>query len=95
MVPTRPPFRAVIFDMDGTLTDSEPAFHAAINDILARYGKHVPIEDYGQFIGLETPVTWTKMIAMHGLQIELADVIEAYEPVLMERLPRTGAREQR
>ena len=34
-------FRAVIFDMDGVLTDSEPAFHAAINDILARYGKHV------------------------------------------------------
>jgi HAD superfamily hydrolase (TIGR01509 family) len=84
--------------MDGTLTDSEPAFHAAINDILARYGKHVPIEDYGQFIGMETPATWTKMIAMQGLPVELVDVIEAYEPVLMTRLrePRPalpGARE--
>jgi HAD superfamily hydrolase (TIGR01509 family) len=84
--------------MDGTLTDSEPAFHAAINDVLARYGKHVPIEDYGQFIGMETPATWTKMIAMHGLTVQLEDVIEAYEPVLMARLrePRsalTGARE--
>ena len=31
------PFRAIIFDMDGVLTDSEPAFHAAVNDILTRY----------------------------------------------------------
>jgi HAD superfamily hydrolase (TIGR01509 family) len=84
--------------MDGTLTDSEPAFHAAINEILARYGKHVPIEEYGPFIGMETPATWTKMIAMQGLPVELADVIEAYEPVLMQRLrqprpPLPGARE--
>jgi HAD superfamily hydrolase (TIGR01509 family) len=76
----------VIFDMDGTLTDSEPAFHAAINDILARYGKHVPIEEYGPFIGMETPATWTKMIALLGLPVELDEVIEAYEPVLTERL---------
>lgn len=84
--------------MDGTLTDSEPAFHAAINDILARYGKHVPIGEYGPFIGMETPATWTKMIAMQGLPVALDDVIAEYEPVLMEHLrqPRPalpGARE--
>jgi HAD superfamily hydrolase (TIGR01509 family) len=84
--------------MDGTLTDSEPAFHAAINEILARYGKHVPIENYGQFIGMETPATWTRMIELHELPVELEQVIKDYEPVLMERLrqPRPalpGARE--
>ncbi len=84
--------------MDGTLTDSEPAFHAAINDILARYGKHVPIEKYGQFIGMETPATWSRMIELHELPVELEQVIKDYEPVLMERLrqPRPalpGARE--
>jgi len=72
--------------MDGTLTDSEPAFHAAINEILARYGKHVPIENYGQFIGMETPATWTRMIELHELPVELEQVIKDYEPVLMERL---------
>ncbi len=84
--------------MDGTLTDSEPAFHAAINEILARYGKHVPVEHYGQFIGMETPATWTRMIELHELPVELEAVIQDYEPVLMERLrqPRPalpGARE--
>ena len=84
--------------MDGTLTDSEPAFHAAINQILARYGKHVPIEEYGPFIGMETPATWTRMIATQELPVALDDVIAAYEPVLMQQLrqPRPalpGARE--
>jgi HAD superfamily hydrolase (TIGR01509 family) len=80
------PFRAVIFDMDGTLTDSEPAFHAAVNDILARYGKHVPIEEYGRFIGMETPPMWTQMIELQALPATLNEILEAYEPVLMARL---------
>lgn len=84
--------------MDGTLTDSEPAFHAAVNDILARYGKHVPIEEYGRFIGMETPPMWTQMIALQELPATLDEILEAYEPVLMARLrqPRPalpGARE--
>jgi HAD superfamily hydrolase (TIGR01509 family) len=88
----------VVFDMDGTLTDSEPVFHAAVNDILARYGKHVPIEDYGRFIGMETPPMWTQMIALQQLPATLHEILAAYEPVLMERLrqPRPalpGARE--
>ncbi len=72
--------------MDGTLTDSEPAFHAAVNDILARYGKHVPIEEYGRFIGMETPPMWTRMIELQTLPATLEEILVAYEPVLMERL---------
>ncbi len=84
--------------MDGTLTDSEPAFHAAVNDILARYGKHVPLEEYGRFIGMETPPMWTQMMALQDLPATLEEILTAYEPVLMERLrqPRPalpGARE--
>jgi len=92
------PYRAVLFDMDGVLTDSEPAFHAAVNDILARYGEHVSIDDYQSFIGMATPAMWTRMIEYKRLPVTLDAVLELYEPPLMARLrqPRPalpGARE--
>jgi HAD superfamily hydrolase (TIGR01509 family) len=96
-VPPGVPYRAVIFDMDGVLTDSEPAFHAAVNDILARYGEHTPIDEYQQFIGMATPAMWARMIALKRLPASLDEILEAYEAPLMERLrearpPLTGAR---
>lgn len=84
--------------MDGVLTDSEPAFHAAVNDILARYGEHTPVEEYQQFIGMATPAMWARMIALKQLPATLDEIIEAYETPLMARLrvprpPLPGARE--
>ncbi len=91
-------YRAVIFDMDGVLTDSEPAFFAAVNDILARYGKHVSIDDYQWFIGMHTPEMWTRMLAAQGIDEPLERILEEYETPLMVRLreprdPLPGARE--
>lgn len=89
---------AVIFDMDGVLTDSEPAFYEAINDILGRYGAHVGVEEYAQFIGSATPATWSGLIALKRLPVSLQDVLQEYEGPLMQRLrqprsPLPGARE--
>jgi len=82
----QPPFRAVIFDMDGVLTDSEPAFFAAVNDILGRYGKSVGLREYEQFIGAATPAMWTRMIALKEIPATLPEILKAYEPPLMRRL---------
>ena len=93
-----PRFRAVIFDMDGVLTDSEPAFHAAVNDILARYGRSIDIRTYERFIGMATPVMWRQVIDLFDIPATLDEIIEAYEPPLMARLreprpPLPGAKE--
>jgi HAD superfamily hydrolase (TIGR01509 family) len=92
------PFRAVIFDMDGVLTDSEPAFHAAVNDILARFGESISLHDYEGFIGTATPVMWERMIALKQLPAPLDAILQMYEAPLMTRLreprpPLPGARE--
>lgn len=98
MTKRQAPYRAVIFDMDGVVTDSEPAFFAAINDVLSRYGHTISTEEYAPNIGSSTPATWTAMIERFHLPVALDDIIEEYEGPLMERLrqPRPalpGARE--
>jgi HAD superfamily hydrolase (TIGR01509 family) len=85
------PARAVIFDMDGVLTDSEPAFHAAVNDILGRYGHHIDLHDYEQYIGSATPARWTAMIARFSLPTTLDEILPAYEVPLMRRLRQPRA----
>ena len=85
---SRPPFRAVIFDMDGVLTDSEPAFHAAINVILGRHGKHIGLQDYTRYIGSATEDTWRGLIAQFALPLTLDEALTQYEPVLIEHLRR-------
>lgn len=86
--------RAVIFDMDGVLTDSEPAFYAAINDVLASYGHHIGVEDYAPNIGSSTPATWTNMINRFDLPVTLDAIIKQYDEPLMIRLrePRAALR---
>lgn len=91
-------FRAVIFDMDGVLTDSEPAFFAAVNDILARYGKRISIKEYERYIGSATSDMWARVIELKGVPASRDEIIEAYEAPLMARLreprpPLPGARE--
>jgi len=92
------PFRAVIFDMDGVLTDSEPAFYAAVNDVLARHGAYVGMEEYRPYVGVATEEVWRRLIERYSLPTTLAAIQEDYEAPLMARLherrpPLPGARE--
>jgi HAD superfamily hydrolase (TIGR01509 family) len=81
-----PRFRAVIFDMDGVLTDSEPAFYAAVNDVLARFGTHIPFDDYAVNIGQSTLLTWRNVIAATGIPATVEEMAEAFEAPLLARL---------
>ncbi len=72
--------------MDGVLTDSEPAFFAAVNDVLALYGHSIGAEDYAPLIGSATPFTWGSLIARFSLPASLGEILSQYEPPLMARL---------
>lgn len=54
-VATAPFIRGVIFDLDGTLLDSEALYRRAFLDALATFGQSVDIEAYAELIGLATP----------------------------------------
>ncbi|UCC74905.1 MAG: HAD family phosphatase [Gemmatimonadota bacterium] len=53
--------RAVIFDMDGLLVDSEPVWFAARRELLARFGKHWTESDQQRLMGVSTS-TWVDYV---------------------------------
>lgn len=44
----------IVFDLDGTLIDTELWGLNNANSVLAKYGKHCPLEHYSKLIGLDT-----------------------------------------
>lgn len=45
-------YEAVIFDMDGVLTDSEPLWKIAMEEVFAHVGCHLTREDFQKTVGL-------------------------------------------
>lgn len=88
MSPDRAPYHAVIFDMDGVLVDSEPAFFQAANELLEPTGKQIDWERYQQLLGTTSTVTWTRLLDMLDIDGDPHEYIERYDPVLLEVLGR-------
>jgi 2-haloacid dehalogenase len=81
-------FDAVIFDLDGTLCDSEPFIAAAAAEALRRrYGIVVPREDFAPFVGGGDDWFISGAAAKHGVTADLAiDKPLTYE-VYLELIP--------
>ena len=75
-------YRAVIFDMDGVLADSEPAFFDAVNLTLEPTGKQIAWEAYKRLLGTSVEVTWHEVLTM----LDLPTDIEPYQPRFNEVL---------
>ena len=60
---------AVLWDMDGTLTDSEPLHFRAYQKWLAEYNVAFTEEDYRQFLGATDLALCKTLIALHKLPV--------------------------
>ena len=60
------PFRAVIFDMDGVIVDSEPVHERAFGDVLHAlgYGPDHGIR-FADYVGRSDFVLWQDFVARH------------------------------
>jgi HAD superfamily hydrolase (TIGR01509 family) len=81
-------YRAVIFDMDGVLVDSEPAFYEAVNLVLGREGKRIDWSGYERLLGTSVEVTWHEIIDMLELRAGFDAYLRAFNEVLVECLRR-------
>lgn len=81
---------SVIFDLDGTLVDSEPNYYEAGRRLLARYG--VPDfgwEEHARYIGIGTRETLAELRGKYGLDADV-DTLLAENNRLYLELARTA-----
>jgi len=88
--------RAVVWDIDGTLIDSEPAHHAALMQVSARYGAPVA-EDDPRFLGMAMEQVFEVLAPSYppGLsrQLWLDEIVAVYVEGAGRLAPLPGARE--
>ena len=91
-------FRAVIFDMDGVLIDSEPLHLEALNQVLAPLGHQATAAENEQFWGMTSQECWQVLTDRYALTGNLADYLSQYDECLLRILqrpvvPMPGARD--
>jgi HAD superfamily hydrolase (TIGR01509 family) len=65
--------RAIIFDLDGTLTDTEPLHLDAFNQVLRERGLEIPPEEYfARMVGLDDRDCFTMVLREHGRSADAA-----------------------
>lgn len=95
--PTPPLPQAVLWDLDGTLIDSEPLWMAAEASLMAEFGIEWTHEDAMSLVGNALPVS-AEIMRSHGVPLENRQVIDRLIGEVMDGLRRdvpwrAGARE--
>ncbi|RYZ97340.1 MAG: HAD family phosphatase [Proteobacteria bacterium] len=82
------PFKAYLFDCDGTIADSMPLHYLAWNEALAPYGAHFPRNLFYAWAGIPVPKTVEMLGAELGLGLPPGPITEAREAAYLKRLPQ-------
>ncbi|WP_326701536.1 HAD family phosphatase [Streptomyces sp. NBC_01754] len=84
------PAPSVLFDLDGTLVDSEPNYYEAGRRLLARYGvRDFGWEDHARFIGVGTRETLTALRARYGIEAPVNELLAGKNALYLELAGRS------
>lgn len=85
------PLRAVLFDHDGTLVDSEPVHYRIWVDVLARHGVAFDERVYrDHHAGVPTPANAADMVERFRLDLDPATLVAAKEQATGDHLSRNA-----
>jgi len=65
----------VVFDMDGVIIDSEPAYLEVETKVLEGLGISVPAEYHQRFVGATAPHMWREVIRDYSLSESVEDLV--------------------
>lgn len=80
------PIRALVFDMDGLLVDSEPLADQAMVEFLGRHGIRAREEYAPQLLGRRLPDAVALFVEWYGLSGNLPDLIAEFDAVRTETI---------
>ncbi len=79
-------FRAVIFDMDGVLADSEPLYHRGLNEVLDAYGLSISEAQHEALLGTTVGATWDAIFEWCSPPAGYDECIAKYDETMMRLL---------
>jgi HAD superfamily hydrolase (TIGR01509 family) len=69
--------KAVIFDMDGVLVDTEPLYFSIARRIFDRLGMHVRTEQLHSFVGVSAATVWETLVREFKLTQQVEELVKA------------------
>lgn len=85
------PFRAYLFDCDGTIADSMPLHYIAWKQALLEHGCEFPEALFYQWGGMPVDKIISELNRIHGLRMPVETVAVRKESLYYENLPRLTA----
>jgi HAD superfamily hydrolase (TIGR01509 family) len=76
--------KAIIFDMDGVLLDSQPLHYKIDIAVLARAGYEATLDTVKPFTGMSNPDRWPKYKEVLGLQPSTGQLIDWANEIMLE-----------
>jgi HAD superfamily hydrolase (TIGR01509 family) len=77
---------AVIFDMDGVLSDTEPLYMGITRDMLLRLGVPMPSEQLFAYVGIPAKRMWSEIRTRFQIQEPLAELVRLEKDRQMQYL---------
>ena len=88
----RPPIQAILWDIDGTLLDSEPWHQRATIAVCRLHGHDLTEEQYGSTLGIAFPEFYARLCAIQPMTLSFEQWADAITDIYLERLAEVEAR---
>lgn len=80
--------KAVIFDMDGVIIDSEPIHYHCSNTLLKDHGVVLEKEKYDSYIGGSCVTMWKDVIELHQLPMTVEEILKTEYGIFLDYLSK-------
>ena len=82
--------KAVIFDMDGVIIDSEPIYFQIQKKVFDKLGFYVSEEEYNTFIGLGVRTMWERLKSTRNLSQSIEELIGFNNRMILDFFKKYG-----